>query len=50
MSEVTQTCLTLCNPVDCSLTRFLSPWDSPGKNTGVGCHLIGVNLGRECLP
>ena len=19
-------------------TRLLSPWDSPGKNTGVGCH------------
>ena len=24
---------TLFTPV-----RFLSPWDSPGKNTGVGCH------------
>ena len=21
-------------------TRFLRPWDSPGKNTGVGCHLL----------
>ena len=21
-----------------SLTRLLRPWDSPGKNTGVGCH------------
>jgi len=21
------------------LTRLLHPWDSPGKNTGVGCHL-----------
>ena len=20
------------------LTRLLSPWNSPGKNTGVGCH------------
>ena len=20
-------------------TRLLHPWDSPGKNTGVGCHL-----------
>ena len=20
-------------------TRLLSPWDSPGKNTGLGCHL-----------
>ena len=22
------------------LTRLPSPWDSPGKNTGVGCHLL----------
>ena len=22
------------------LTRLLCPWDSPGKNTGVGCHAI----------
>ena len=21
-------------------TRFLWPWDSPGKNTGVGCHFL----------
>ena len=21
-------------------TRLLCPWDSPGKNTGVGCHFI----------
>ena len=33
--------------------RFLCPWDSPGKNTGVGCHFLlqgifptqGSNLG-----
>ena len=25
-------------------TRLLHPWDSPGKNTGVGCHLES-NLG-----
>jgi len=23
--------------MDC---RLLCPWDSPGKNTGVGCHLL----------
>ena len=22
------------------LTRLLGPWDSPGKNTGVGCHAL----------
>ena len=21
-------------------TRLLRPWDSPGKNTGVGCHVL----------
>ena len=21
-------------------TRFCRPWDSPGKNTGVGCHFL----------
>ena len=21
-------------------TRFLCPWDSPGKDTGVGCHAL----------
>ena len=21
-------------------TRFLCPWNSPGKNTGVGCHVL----------
>jgi len=25
--------------VDCSLP-VLCPWDSPGKNTGVGCHFL----------
>ena len=24
----------------CSLTRFLRPWDFPGKNTRVGCHFL----------
>ena len=30
--SATQSCLTLCNLMDYSLC----PWDSPGKNTGVG--------------
>ena len=34
VSEVAQSCPTLCDPMDCSLTRFLHPWDIPGKNTG----------------
>ena len=66
-----QSCLTLCDPMDCSTpgfpvldylpaaaaakslqlcptlqpqkwqpTRLPHPWDSPGKNTGVGCHFL----------
>ena len=31
-------CLTLCNPMDCSLPGSSAHGDSPGKNTGVGCH------------
>ena len=33
---VAQLCLTLCNPMDCSLPRLLGSWDSPGQDTGVG--------------
>ena len=32
-----QSCLTLYDPTDRQPT---SPWDSPGKNTGVGCHFL----------
>ena len=32
---------TLCDPIDgSSPIRLPCPWDSPGKNTGVGCHLL----------
>ena len=31
---------TLCDPRDSSPTRLPHPWDSPGKNTGVGCHFL----------
>ena len=38
---VAQWCLTLCNPIDCSLpARFLCLWNSPGKNTGLGSHSL----------
>ena len=36
---VTQ-CLTLCNPMDCSPLGSSVHADSPGKNTGVGCHAL----------
>ena len=34
-----QLCLTLCHPMDCSLTDSCL-LDSPGKNTGVVCHFL----------
>ena len=50
-----QLCPTCCNPRD---RRLLCPWDSPGKNTGVGCHFLlqGTflpqvsGLSHLCLP
>ena len=35
-----QSCPTLCNPIDGSPPGPPHPWDSPGKNTGVGCHFL----------
>ena len=32
-------CLTLCDPIG-QPTRLPRPWDSLGKNTGVGCHFL----------
>ena len=50
---VAQSCLALCDPMDCSPAKLLCPWNSPGKNIGVGCHFLlqeifptqGSNLG-----
>ena len=35
---VAQSCLTRCNSMDCSPPGSSVQGDSPGKNTGVGCH------------
>ena len=35
-----QSCPTLLRPHGLQLTRLLRPWDSPGKNTGLGCHFL----------
>ena len=45
---VSQSCLALCNPVDCSSPGF-SLWDSPGRDTGVGSPslLQGIFLTQE---
>ena len=52
---VAQLCPTLCDPMDCSLSSSFVHGDSPGKNTGVGCHTLlqgifpaqGSNLGLQ---
>ena len=39
---VTWSCLTLRDPMNCNSPgpRLLCPWNSPGKNTGNGCHFL----------
>ena len=46
-----QSCLTRCDPMDCGLPGS-SPWNSPSKNTGVGCHALlqGIFLIQKLNP
>ena len=37
---VAQSCPTLWDPMDCSLSGSSVHGDSPGKNTEVGCHVL----------
>ena len=37
---VARSCPTLLQPRGLKPTRPLHPWDSPGKNPGVGCHFL----------
>ena len=58
---VAQLCLPFCDPTDWQTppvtARLFSPWNSPGKNTGVGCHFLlrgifrtqGSNQGLSCF-
>ena len=41
-----QSCLTLCDPMDCEPTRLLCPWNFPGKNPGV----VAISLSRGSSP
>ena len=55
MCLVAQSCPTLCNPTDCSLPGSSVPGDSPGKNTGMGCHALLQGIlpsqgSNPCLP
>ena len=40
VGSVTQSCLTLCDPMNCSPPGSSVHGDSPGKNTRVGCHFF----------
>ena len=52
-----KSCPTLHNPMDCSPPASSVHGDSPGKNTGVGCHVLlqgifptqGLNPGLSCI-
>ena len=52
LRSVTQLCLILCDPVDCSPPGSSVHGDSPGKNTGVGCHFLlqGIFLTQVSNP
>ena len=61
MCLITQSCPTLCDPMDCCLPGSSVHADSLGRNTGVGCHALlqgilttqGLNyvscIGRQVL-
>ena len=51
-AQLLQVCPTLCDPMDCSPAGSFVLGDSPGKNTGVGCHalLLGIFLTQELIP
>ena len=47
-----QSCPTLCYPMDCSPPGSSVHGDSPGRNTGVGCHALlqGIFSTQELYP
>ena len=49
---VTQSCPTLCDPMDCSPPGSSATGASPGKNTGVGCDALlqGIFLTQGSNP
>ena len=40
LCSVALSCLTLCDPMDCSPPGSSDHGNSSGKNTGVGCHVL----------
>ena len=49
---VVQSCPTLCDSMDCGPPGSFDHGDSPGKNTGVGCHALlqGIFPTQESNP
>ena len=47
-AQLLQSCPTLCDPMDCSPPGSSVHGDSPGKNTGMGCHAL--LRGNLCNP
>ena len=47
-----QSCPTLLQPQGLQPAMLLWPWDSPGQNTGVGCHVLfqGIFLTQGSNP
>ena len=45
-------CVLLFATLWAEATRLLCPWDSPGKNTGMGCHFLlqGIFLSQGSNP
>ena len=39
-AKLSQSCLTLCNAMDCNLPGSSVLGDSSGRSTGVGCHFL----------
>ena len=52
---VTQSCPTLCGPMDCDRPDSSVLGDSPGKDTEVGCHILSQGIfpvqgSNSCFP
>ena len=50
--SVAQSCLSLCDVMDCNPPGSSVHGDSPGRNTGVGCHALphGILLTHGLNP
>ena len=49
-AQFLQSCLTLCDPMDCSPPGSSVYGDSQGKNTGVGCDALLQGRAERSFP